>query len=77
MEADIDQSCFSMGETFLRESRIDDAASVYEASLTPESVIEMRMARRQLRAQKKKEPILRDEPDLVSAKAEEEASVQN
>ena len=69
-EADIDQSCFSMGETHLRESRIDDAAANYQASLTPDAVIELRAARRQLRAAKTKDLVLRDEPDLVSARCE-------
>ena len=42
----MDQSSFAMGlgETRLGESRIDDLAAAYEASLTPDSLIETRRA---------------------------------
>jgi len=35
-----------MGETRLGESRIDEAAELYEASLTPDAVMLQRQARR-------------------------------
>lgn len=51
----LDQSCFGMGEeTRIGESRIDDVAQAYEHSLTPDALINMREARRELRAQKAK-----------------------
>lgn len=42
----MDQSCFNVGETCIRESRMDDIASMYEATLTPDALIEQRLARR-------------------------------
>ena len=54
-EGRLDQSLFAMGqETRIGESRIDDAAQAYEQSLTPDALINMREARRELRAQKAK-----------------------
>ena len=44
----------SLWETRIGESRIDDAAQAYEQSLTPDALINMREARRELRALKAK-----------------------
>ena len=38
-EHDVDQSVFALGMTHLRESRVDDAAAQYEATLTPDAVV--------------------------------------
>ena len=47
-----DQSCFGMGETRLGESRLDDMAAAYEATLTPEALMVAREARRAARAKR-------------------------
>ena len=39
MADEVDQSVFALGMTHLRESRVDDAAAQYEATLTPDAVI--------------------------------------
>ena len=36
---EVDQSCFGVAETRIGESRMDDAAAAYEATLTPDSLI--------------------------------------
>ena len=36
----MDQSCFGVGETCIRESRMDDIASLFEATLTPDALID-------------------------------------
>ena len=47
----VDQSSFAMPlqQTFIGESRIDDLALAYEASLTPEAVIAKRRMQREAR----------------------------
>ena len=35
----MDQSCFGVGETCIRESRMDDIASMYEATLNPDALM--------------------------------------
>ena len=46
----MDQSCFNIGETCIRDSRMDNIAEQYAATLTPDALIQMRLERRQLRA---------------------------
>ena len=47
----MDQSNFGggLGETRMGESRIDDEAFAYEATLTPDALMAMRKTRRQVR----------------------------
>ena len=54
---DMDQSSFAggLGETRMGESRIDDEAFAYEATLTPDALMAMRKTRRQVRELQKKD----------------------
>ena len=36
----MDQSCFNIGETYIRDSRIDDIAEQYAATLTPDALMQ-------------------------------------
>ena len=46
----MDQSCFNVGETCIRDSRMDNIAEMYAATLTPEALIQQRLERRNIRA---------------------------
>lgn len=69
----MEDSVFELGETRIGESRIDDNATAYENSLTPDAIISIRSDRRRARLAKGSHSVASEEA-AAAQKKELEAS---